>query len=52
MRKRDLSCAFKGAYYGLYHMQSDYRYSVKKVWRYFYSIFAVLAAMIVYMFIV
>ncbi len=52
VRKRDLSCAFKGAYYGLYHMQSDYRYSVKKVWRYFYSIFAVLAAMIVYMFIV
>ena len=51
-KQRDFSLAFKGQYFGIYHMKSDYQNSVRKTWLYFYSIFAIMIAMIVYKWIV
>lgn len=51
-KKKDFSLAFKGQYFGIYHMKADYQNSVKKTWLYYYSIFIIIIAMVVYMFIV
>lgn len=47
----DLSLAFKGQYFGIYHMQSDFRMSARKVWLYYESIFWILLIIIGYKFI-
>ena len=52
LKKHDLSLAFKGQYFGIYHMKSDYQQNVKKVWLYYISLVIVIIAMVVYKFIV
>ena len=51
LRKLDFSFAFKGQYFGIYHMKSDYQNSVKKTWLYYYSIFILIISMVIYKFI-
>ena len=48
IKQRDFSFAFKGQFFGIYHMRSDYQSNVKKIWIYYYSIFILIIAMIVY----
>ena len=52
IRHLDFSLAFKGQYFGIYHIKSDYQNSVKKIWLYYDSIFILIIAMIFYRFIV
>ena len=51
LKMRDLSLAFKGQYFGIYHIQSDFRMSARKVWLYYESIFLILLIIIGYKFI-
>lgn len=48
----DLSLAFQGQYFGIYHIQSDYQTAAKKTWLYYDSIFIMMIAMILYKFMV
>lgn len=52
LKKGDLSLAFKGQYFGIYHIKSDYQQNAKKIWLYYGSLIIVIIAMIVYKFIV
>ncbi len=48
IKHRDFSFAFKGQFFGIYHMRSDYQSNVRKTWIYYYSIFILIISMIVY----
>lgn len=50
LKMRDLSLAFKGQFFGIYHIKSDYLANAKKVWIYYYSLFILILSMTVYMF--
>lgn len=52
LRNLDFSVAFKGQYFGMYHMKLDYQNSVKKTWLYYYSLFILIIAMVIYRFII
>lgn len=34
LKERDLSLAFKGQYFGIFHIRSDFRESAEKAWMY------------------
>ena len=48
LKHRDFSLAFKGQFFGIYHMRSDYQNNAKKTWIYYSSIVVLIVAMIVY----
>ncbi|MBQ9986617.1 MAG: glycosyltransferase [Oscillospiraceae bacterium] len=52
LKKRDLSLAFKGQYFGIYHIRDDYRNGVRKTWLYYISIISMILAMAVYKLII
>lgn len=50
LKMRDLSLAFKGQFFGIYHIKSDYLANTGKVWIYYYSLFILILSMTVYIF--
>jgi len=48
LKMKDLSLAFKGQYFGIYHIRADFRENAKKSWLYYYSIILIIIIMVVY----
>lgn len=47
LKERDFSLAFKGQFFGIYHIRADYRSNVKKTWIYYCSIVVLIIVMMI-----
>ena len=52
IKMKDMSLAFKGQFFGIYHIRDDYKNSAKKAWVYYWSFIIIILVMIVYGFVV
>lgn len=48
LRNKDLSLAFKGQYFGIWHVKSSYDIEVKKFWIYMYNIVFSIVLLLIY----
>ena len=48
LKNKDLSLAFKGQYFGIWHIRSSYQTEAKKYWIYMYNIIFAIVLLLVY----